>query len=317
MKIYLIIFLSLFAPLVSFAAYNDVTMSGSAIINVADINLVVVGGANLSSITVNASNFTIDLSENSSLVVTSVDRRNFTVSPSGYTQSQSCDTNTSVLAVSNSTASTVTFTITPLTTTCTVGITSSSDTTTSSNSGGGGSGSAPSVPAQTTKPAVIAQAPAVTTPTLPAPSITVPSVSPVFTKVLKTGSIGSDIKRLQQLLNSDPDTTVAKSGVGSPGKETTTFGSLTEEAVKKFQCKYNVVCSGDESTTGYGLLGPKTRVKVAEVFGSQAAIQQPSAPTQPVPTVPTVSPTTISSLQSQIQILLQKVQELRAKLNAF
>ncbi len=313
MKIYLIIFLSLFAPLVSFAAYNDVTMSGSAIINVADINLVVVGGANLSSITVNASNFTIDLSENSSLVVTSVDRRNFTVSPSGYTQSQSCDTNTSVLAVSNSTASTVTFTITPLTTTCTVGITSSSDTTTSSNSGGGGSGSAPSVPAQTTKPAVIAQAPAVTTPTLPAPSITVPSVSPVFTKVLKVGSAGSDIKRLQQLLNSDPDTAVAKSGVGSPGKETATFGSLTKEAVKKFQCKYSVVCSGDESTTGYGLLGPKTRAKVAEVFGSQAAVQQPSAPTQPVPAA---SQTAVSNIQSQIQILLQKIQELQTKLNA-
>ncbi len=179
---------------------------------------------------------------------------------------------------------------------------------------GGGSGSAPSIPAQTTTPAATPQVtPSVPSPTLAAPSVSVPSVSAVFTKVLKTGSIGSDIKRLQQLLNSDPDTAIAKSGVGSLGRETTTFGSLTKEAVKKFQCKYNIVCSGDESTTGYGLLGPKTRAKVAEVFGSQAAVQQPSAPTQPVPAA---SQTAVSNIQSQIQILLQKIQELQTKLNA-
>ena len=75
---------------------------------------------------------------------------------------------------------------------------------------------------------------------------------------------GSDVKRLQQLLNSDSDTKIAESGIGSFGNETEYFGSLTEKAVQKFQTKYNIAKSGD---SGYGYVGPKTRAKLNEVFG--------------------------------------------------
>ena len=42
------------------------------------------------------------------------------------------------------------------------------------------------------------------------------------------------------------------------------YGSLTEKAVQKFQEKYSVVKSGEE---GYGVVGPKTRGKLLEIFG--------------------------------------------------
>jgi murein L,D-transpeptidase YcbB/YkuD len=90
-------------------------------------------------------------------------------------------------------------------------------------------------------------------------------VSAMFTKGLSKGQSNSDIKRLQQLLNSDPDTAIATSGVGSIGNETNYFGSLTQKAVQKFQLKYGVVSSSSDA--GYGYIGPKTRAKLAEIFG--------------------------------------------------
>ncbi|HLD57558.1 MAG TPA: peptidoglycan-binding domain-containing protein, partial [archaeon] len=71
-----------------------------------------------------------------------------------------------------------------------------------------------------------------------------------------------DIKNLQKVLNSDPATRVASSGVGSSGKETTYFGPATRAAVQKFQVKYSLATPGG---VGYGVFGPKTRAKAAEV----------------------------------------------------
>lgn len=81
----------------------------------------------------------------------------------------------------------------------------------------------------------------------------------LFTRTLKLDMEGEDVKKLQERLNQDPDTKVADSGWGSPGKETTYFGELTRSAVKRYQCKHGIVCSGDEQSTGYGQVGPATR----------------------------------------------------------
>lgn len=83
-----------------------------------------------------------------------------------------------------------------------------------------------------------------------------------FGKAMGKGASGDDVKRLQVILNSDPATRIASEGVGSPGNETTLFGSLTEQAVQKFQVKYGIASPGDP---GYGFVGPKTRAKLNEL----------------------------------------------------
>jgi len=76
--------------------------------------------------------------------------------------------------------------------------------------------------------------------------------------VLKLGSVGKQVKLLQEMLNRN-GFVLAKAGDGSPGQETTAFGPMTRDAVKKFQCAVRIACSGSEKTNGYGMVGVKTR----------------------------------------------------------
>ncbi|MBL4644548.1 MAG: peptidoglycan-binding protein [Candidatus Pacebacteria bacterium] len=136
------------------------------------------------------------------------------------------------------------------------------------------------------------------------PAITTPSssgVSAVFSSGLDVGQTSADIKRLQQLLNSDSDTRIASSGVGSVGNETNYFGSLTAAAVQKFQVKYGVAQAGD---AGYGYVGPSTRAMLNTVFGGGST---------PTPSTP-ASSTGVSALQAQINAALLQVQQLQAQL---
>ena len=51
-----------------------------------------------------------------------------------------------------------------------------------------------------------------------------------WTRDLSTGDKGADVMKLQQFLNSDADTRVAATGVGSMGMESETFGPATAAA---------------------------------------------------------------------------------------
>jgi hypothetical protein len=79
-----------------------------------------------------------------------------------------------------------------------------------------------------------------------------------LTQDLVLGTISPEVKALQVLLNTH-GYVLTTDGPGSPGQETAKFGALTRTALRKFQCEKMQICSGDETTTGYGMLGFQTR----------------------------------------------------------
>lgn len=74
---------------------------------------------------------------------------------------------------------------------------------------------------------------------------------PYTSRVLKKGSTGADVTRLQQFLATDP-------AIYPDAQITGYYGALTEAAVKRFQCKNKLVCDGTPESTGYGVTGPRT-----------------------------------------------------------
>lgn len=72
-----------------------------------------------------------------------------------------------------------------------------------------------------------------------------------FTRDLTVGATGDDVKALQQTLNSK-GYQVASSGAGSPGNESTYFGTKTQAALAKFQAAMGI-------SPAVGYFGPKTR----------------------------------------------------------
>lgn len=78
-----------------------------------------------------------------------------------------------------------------------------------------------------------------------------------FTRNLSFGSVGLDVKELQKFLNNH-NFLVAQSSFGSPGQETSFFGSLTKAALIKFQKAKQIVPT-------WGYFGPITRGVVNEM----------------------------------------------------
>jgi peptidoglycan hydrolase-like protein with peptidoglycan-binding domain len=76
----------------------------------------------------------------------------------------------------------------------------------------------------------------------------------VFKANLTSGSLGSEVKALQEFLNAH-GFTVAASGAGSPGNETTRFGVATRAALMEYQKAKGI-------TPAAGYFGPKTRAAV-------------------------------------------------------
>lgn len=80
-----------------------------------------------------------------------------------------------------------------------------------------------------------------------------------LTRDLYPGSQGADVRSLQQYLNSK-GFTLANSGVGSPGNETTYYGNLTAAAVRRFQeAHFQEILSPKGYSSGTGICGPSTR----------------------------------------------------------
>ncbi|MGC9605358.1 MAG: peptidoglycan-binding domain-containing protein [Minisyncoccia bacterium] len=80
-----------------------------------------------------------------------------------------------------------------------------------------------------------------------------------FTRTLRIGVSGEDVRQLQEVLNNDLTTRIANAGPGSPGQETGYFGQLTKDAVTRFQDKYQQeILMPNSLSAGTGIVGPST-----------------------------------------------------------
>ncbi len=264
-------------PSLAFAAASDVSMDTTVVLNIGDITVDVSGAtAVVESITVDASTFSFNLQSGSSIEVTAPGRNVLNVDTTTDRTTNICSGAQSVLKYTGTAARTVT--VTPSTTLC------------SSFGSGHSSSSSSATPATPAVPAVVPAIPATPASGLSAPQIqsildvlasfdadaaTIASVRAalsgtgsittttgsvtstavrVFKANLTTGSLGSEVKMLQEFLNAH-GYPVTASGPGSSGNETTQFGSATRAALVKYQKAKGI-------TPAVGYFGAKTRASI-------------------------------------------------------
>jgi hypothetical protein len=78
----------------------------------------------------------------------------------------------------------------------------------------------------------------------------------ILTKTLSLDSRNSEVTLLQNFL--------IQNSYLAPGNNTGYFGALTRAAVRQYQCVKMQICSGGESTTGWGMVGRLTRAQLAK-----------------------------------------------------
>src|SRR3989344_5564844 len=286
------ILVALFAPALALAAYNDVTLTTDTVISVNGITVNVhASSAVIESMTVDTADFSVTLASVSTFEVNAPNFNRLAYSTNTGLTSDICNSGLSLLRYAPT--SSVTVTITPSTTLCAASGGSSSSSS-SSSSASPATQATPATPASTTTPATPAIPATPATPaTKPSSGLSATqiqsildvlvsfnadasviakvkaslegtavkgSVTSTAVKIFKTnltvGSLGSEVKALQEYLNAH-GYTVAVSGAGSPGNETTKFGSATKAALIKFQKAKGI-------TPAVGYFGAKTRATINE-----------------------------------------------------
>src|SRR3989344_4052503 len=257
------ILIALLLPSVAFGAYNDVTLTTDTVISVNGVTMNVSGSsATMETLTVNATNFSVNVLSGSTLTVNAASQKVMSVSTEPVV----------TVTPSSSTC--------PLTTSSTSSGGGGSPSLIGSSGGGGGGGGGSATPAST--PATTP----ISTPMTPVSGLTITQVEAIlsllssfdadaatlasvrsvlygqastgtgtavstFVRNLELGMSGADVKALQVYLNTH-GYAVSSSGPGSPGNETSKFGGATRAAVIKFQKAMGI-------TPAVGYFGPKTR----------------------------------------------------------
>ncbi len=108
-----------------------------------------------------------------------------------------------------------------------------------------------------------------------------------FSRNLELGVTGEDVRCLQRYLNAE-GFKISESGVGSPGQESNTFGSLTKDAVMRWQTAKNF-----SLTTG--TFGPMSKGKYLEHVASSLSSQLSNMGGTPVVSVTNTLPTPVVS----------------------
>ena len=281
----------LLAPVFAFAAATDVTLTTDAVISVNGITLNVSGsGGSVESIVINPTNFSVTLLAGSTFEATASGREQLAVDNTDEATGSVCNGSTSTIGYVA--IKTMTVVVTPSTTLCSAppATPTSGGGGPSSIAAVPATPATPAIPAATTTPAVSAVPATPATPATPASGLSTSQIQSildvlasfdvdaatmasvraalegtstgsvtsnavaVFKSNLTVGSLGSEVKALQQYLNAN-GYTVAAGGPGSPGNETTRFGAATKAALIKFQ-KANGI------TPAAGYFGPKTRAAI-------------------------------------------------------
>lgn len=139
------------------------------------------------------------------------------------------------------------------------------------------------------------------------------SVEQVITKRLIIGVHDAEVLALQRLFNRS-GYELASDGPGSSGEETDYFGSLTKQAVQEFQCDNDIVCSGAEYSTGYGMVNSATRKALNQLAASSDMETVRNRVQIQVRSSNTARLADNSNLQQQIRELRAQVDRLRQQL---
>ncbi|MFA6397703.1 MAG: peptidoglycan-binding domain-containing protein [Candidatus Paceibacterota bacterium] len=118
-----------------------------------------------------------------------------------------------------------------------------------------------------------------------------------FSKTLKYGVSGPDVKQLQKILNSNPLTQISTTGLGSPGLETSYFGTKTKVATQKWQQLNNLPVDGIVGSKSIAILevttlpitSPSTNNSVVDINTTSKVATLPIEVPTPITTDPTSS----------------------------
>ena len=124
--------------------------------------------------------------------------------------------------------------------------------------------------------------------------------APKFSRDLVTGSVGDDVKDLQRFLN-DVGYPVASRGAGSKGNETYYYGSLTKNALAKFQAAHGLNATGTLDSATRDSLSNNDDQSVDQTANTSETND---------------SSKTKSKLELQIDLLKQQIVELQKQLKS-